>query len=289
MQFYIARVRGEQKVPCWPGKPEAAVTIVISPTFSPVPVWSMKDRLLGAEECGERRVGRLPDSALSATPPRKIHSATLVAEPFAFSMWKLLQQNMLSRQPCWGLSFPPSASILGTGEKNGRSYYMGSWSQHSSGSPSGQSCSSVFSVGMSWFTFLSIKRRREQMNPTTSCLACWSESHTRTLLRTKDRNSRPANCFSRCLSSSSGGEKWNGVIALSEATLFHHTGHLHRLEALVWPLSTSQPTSITLPWWSELVLCVSSHYTCDAKTGLMTQAMQSSVSLEHSPLCTNIL
>lgn len=108
------------------------------------------------------------------------------------------------------------------------------------------------------------------MNPTMSCLACWDECHTRTLLKTKGHNSRPANCFSRCLSSSKGREKWNGVITLSEATLFHHTGHLHRLEAVAWPLNTLQPTSITLPWWSELVLYVSSHYTCDAETGLMT-------------------
>jgi len=54
----------------------------------------MKGRLLKAEECGRRIAGRLPDAALSATPPREIHAVTVFAEPFAFSMHKLLQQNM---------------------------------------------------------------------------------------------------------------------------------------------------------------------------------------------------
>lgn len=117
MQFYIARVRGEQKVPWWPRTPEAALTIVISPTFSPVPEWSMKDRLLRAEECGKSTVGKLPDLALSAVPPWKIHSATVVAEPFAFSAYKLLQLNMQSRQPCWGVVISSFCLHLGDWRK----------------------------------------------------------------------------------------------------------------------------------------------------------------------------
>lgn len=55
----------------------------------------MKGRLLRAEECGRRGAGMLPDPALSATPPREIHTGTFLDEPFALSMHKLLWQTVI--------------------------------------------------------------------------------------------------------------------------------------------------------------------------------------------------
>lgn len=182
----------------------------------------MKGRLLRAEECGRRRAGRLPGSALSATPPWEIHTVAAVAEPFAFSTHRqapsaeyvipsdLLSCRFLLPSPPWGIA---RTERMGRAITRDASETVGLWAgaltfgallssaKHegwaSLQSQKGNSaffflphCShsaprhqwkpvrpelqlSVFGVGMAWLTFLLIKSRREQINPTMSDLVNW--------------------------------------------------------------------------------------------------------------------
>lgn len=97
----------------------------INPTFSSLPEWLMKGRLLRAEECGRRRAGMLPDPALSATPRREIHTGTFLDEPFALSMHKPLWQTVIPSAllPCCHFLLPSPPQGMERIEGMGR-YHM---------------------------------------------------------------------------------------------------------------------------------------------------------------------
>lgn len=117
-----------------PGMPEPTLPIRINPTFSPPPEWPMKGRLLRAEECGRRRAGRLPGSAVSATLCWEIHSHSRC---WAFCLYYAQAPSaeyVIPFSLIALLQFPPSLSTLENGEngKNSKSHLTGhlrhSWS-----------------------------------------------------------------------------------------------------------------------------------------------------------------